>query len=112
MKDPSWCANRECRDDILLQGLQGFIEHLDKDTVLVLHQMGSHEPECFKRYPKAYEHFTPVCESNALNNCSRESIVNGYDNTLVYTDHVLSLCQTILFPWQDISLQLLPFAGA
>lgn len=112
MKDPSWCANRECRDDILLQGLQGFIEHLDKDTVLVLHQMGSQGPECFKRYPKAYENFTPVCESNALNNCSRESIFNGYDNTLVYTDHVLSLCQTILFPWQDISLQLLPFAGA
>lgn len=45
MKDPSWCANRECRDDILLQGLQGFIEHLDKDTVLALHQMGSHGPE-------------------------------------------------------------------
>lgn len=66
------CANSECRDEILLQGLQGFIDHLDKDTVLVLHQMGSHGPEYFKRYPKEYEHFTPVCESNALNNCSRE----------------------------------------
>lgn len=90
LKDPTLCANSECRDEILLQGLQGFIDHLDKDTVLVLHQMGSHGPEYFKRYPKEYEHFTPVCESNALNNCSRESIVNGYDNTLVYTDHVLS----------------------
>jgi len=90
LKDPALCANSECRDEILLQGLQSFIDHLDKDTVLVLHQMGSHGPEYFKRYPKQYEHFTPVCESNALNNCSRESIVNGYDNTLVYTDHVLS----------------------
>lgn len=90
LKDPSLCANSECRDEILLQGLQHFIDILDKDTVLVLHQMGSHGPEYFKRYPKEYEHFTPVCESNALNNCSRESIVNGYDNTLVYTDHVLS----------------------
>jgi len=90
LKDPALCANSECRDEILLQGLQSFIDHLDKDTVLVLHQMGSHGPEYFKRYPKEYEHFTPVCESNALNNCSRESIVNGYDNTLVYTDHVLS----------------------
>ena len=90
LKDPVLCADSECRDEILLQGLQHFIDNLNKDTVLVLHQMGSHGPEYFKRYPKEFEHFTPVCESNALNNCSRDSIVNGYDNTLVYTDHVLS----------------------
>jgi lipid A ethanolaminephosphotransferase len=101
LKDPALCANSECRDEILLQGLQSFIDHLDKDTVLVLHQMGSHGPEYFKRYPKAYEHFTPVCESNALNNCSRESIVNGYDNTLVYTDHVLSSLIDVLRSNQD-----------
>ncbi|MGY2439238.1 phosphoethanolamine transferase [Pseudomonas sp. SDO52101_S400] len=101
LKDPALCANSECRDEILLQGLQNFIEHLDKDTVLVLHQMGSHGPEYFKRYPKEYEHFTPVCESNALNNCSRESIVNGYDNTLVYTDHVLSSLIDVLRSNQD-----------
>ncbi|MFJ5236340.1 phosphoethanolamine transferase [Pseudomonas neuropathica] len=101
LKDPALCANSECRDEILLQGLQSFIDHLDKDTVLVLHQMGSHGPEYFKRYPKEYEHFTPVCESNALNNCSRESIVNAYDNTLVYTDHVLSSLIDVLRSNQD-----------
>ncbi|WP_434610120.1 phosphoethanolamine--lipid A transferase [Pseudomonas sp. D2-30] len=101
LKDPALCANSECRDEILLQGLQHFIDSLDKDTVLVLHQMGSHGPEYFKRYPKEYEHFTPVCESNALNNCSRESIVNGYDNTLVYTDHVLSTLIDLLRANQD-----------
>jgi lipid A ethanolaminephosphotransferase len=96
LKDPDLCANNECRDEILLQGLQGFIDHLDKDTVLVLHQMGSHGPEYFKRYPKAFEKFTPVCESNALDQCSRDSIVNGYDNTLLYTDHVLASLVDIL----------------
>ncbi|WP_210643315.1 phosphoethanolamine--lipid A transferase [Pseudomonas sp. Tri1] len=101
LKDPTLCASSECRDEILLQGLQHFIDTLDKDTVLVLHQMGSHGPEYFKRYPKEYEHFTPVCESNALNNCSRESIVNGYDNTLVYTDHVLSTLIDLLRANQD-----------
>ena len=101
LKDPVLCGNSECRDEILLQGLQHFIDNLDKDTVLVLHQMGSHGPEYFKRYPKAYERFTPVCESNALNNCSRESIVNGYDNTLVYTDHVLSTLIDLLRSNQD-----------
>ena len=101
LKDPVLCANSECRDEILLQGLQEFIDHQDKDTVLVLHQMGSHGPEYFKRYPKAYEKFTPVCESNALNDCSRENIVNGYDNTLVYTDHVLSSLINVLRSNQD-----------
>lgn len=101
LKDPALCANSECRDEILLQGLQHFIDTLDKDTVLVLHQMGSHGPDYFKRYPKEYQHFTPVCESNALNNCSRESIVNGYDNTLVYTDHVLSTLIDLLRRNQD-----------
>lgn len=96
LKDPVLCASNECRDAILLQGLQGFIDNLSKDTVLVLHQMGSHGPEYFKRYPKEFEKFTPVCESNALNNCSRESIVNGYDNTLLYTDHVLASLIDIL----------------
>ncbi len=90
LKDPLLCNNHECRDEILLQNLQTFIDSLDKDTVLVLHQMGSHGPEYYKRYPKEFEKFTPVCESNALNNCSRDSIVNAYDNTLLYTDHVLS----------------------
>ena len=94
--DAELCANNECRDEILLKGLQNFIDHLDKDTVLVLHQMGSHGPEYFKRYPKAFEKFTPVCESNALDNCSKESIVNGYDNTLLYTDHVVASLIDIL----------------
>ena len=101
LKDPDLCANKECRDEILLQGLQSFIDNLDKDTVLVLHQMGSHGPEYFKRYPKAFEKFTPVCESNALDQCSRDSIVNGYDNTLLYTDHVLASLIDILRSQQD-----------
>ncbi|MFH7456931.1 sulfatase-like hydrolase/transferase, partial [Pseudomonas syringae group genomosp. 7] len=63
---------------------------LYKDTVLVLHQMGSHGPVYFKRYPVAFVKFTPVCKSIALNNCSRDSIVNAYDNSLLYTYHVLS----------------------
>lgn len=101
LTDPVLCANNECRDEILLQGLQSFIDNLNRDTVLVLHQMGSHGPEYYKRYPKEFEKFTPVCKSNALNECSRESIVNGYDNTLLYTDHVLARLIDILRSKQD-----------
>lgn len=89
-KDPALCAGGECHDEILLRDLQAFIDGLQQDTVLVLHQMGSHGPAYFKRYPREYEKFTPVCASNDFSACSRDSIINGYDNTLLYTDHVLA----------------------
>jgi len=89
-QQPGLCADRECRDEVLLEGLQHLIDTLDRDTVLVLHQMGSHGPDYFKRYPPAFEAFAPVCKSNALDQCGRDSIVNAYDNTVLYTDHVLA----------------------
>ncbi|MBK5011008.1 phosphoethanolamine--lipid A transferase [Pseudomonas sp. S60] len=96
LKDPQLCAGGECHDQVLLQGLGELIDNLDKDTVLVLHQMGSHGPDYFKRYPQADQRFTPVCQSNALDQCSQQEIINGYDNTLAYTDRVLaSLIDTL-----------------
>jgi lipid A ethanolaminephosphotransferase len=99
-KDPLLCANSECRDEILLQGLQHFIDNLDKDTVLVLHQMGSHGPEYFKRYPKAYERFTPVCESNALSTLIDllRSNQDKVDTAMLYlSDHGESLGEYNLY---------------
>ena len=100
-KDPQLCPGGDCYDEILLKDLQAYIDGLDRDTVLVLHQLGSHGPAYYKRYPKAFERFTPVCESNDLAACSRESIVNGYNNTLVYTDHVLASLIDLLRHNQD-----------
>lgn len=99
--DPALCNSEECFDEILLSNLQAYIDNLQQDSVLVLHQMGSHGPEYFKRYPKAFEKFTPVCASNALNECSREEIVNAYDNTILYTDHVLATLIDLLRKNQD-----------
>lgn len=95
-KDAALCNSQECYDEILLKNLQSFIDNLQHDTVLVLHQMGSHGPEYFKRVPKAFEKFTPVCTSNALNECTKEQIVNAYDNTILYTDHVLATLIDVL----------------
>ncbi|HEK1687659.1 TPA: phosphoethanolamine--lipid A transferase [Pseudomonas putida] len=100
-KDPVLCADGECHDQILLQNLDALLGSLDKDTVLVLHQMGSHGPDYYKRYPAGFERFTPVCRSNALNQCSQQDIVNSYDNTLVYTDEVLASLIDTLRKHQD-----------
>ena len=80
----------ECRDMGMLDGLQEYVDKQDGDIFIVLHQMGNHGPAYYKRYPKEFEKFTPVCKTNQLEKCTPESIGNAYDNTLLYTDYFLS----------------------
>lgn len=88
--DAELCHEGECFDEILLKGLQARLDNPQQDMVIVLHQKGSHGPAYFKRYPKAFEQYLPVCKTSALEQCSREEIANAYDNSLLYTDHVLA----------------------
>ncbi|MDE8601546.1 phosphoethanolamine transferase EptA [Marinomonas sp. RSW2] len=90
MKDEHLCNSKECFDEILLHKLDEKIEGLDKDVFIVLHQKGSHGPAYYQRYPQSFEQFTPVCETNQLQNCTQQEIINAYDNTLLYTDHFLN----------------------
>ncbi len=85
----------ECRDMGMLVGLKQKIEQSTKDIIIVLHQMGNHGPAYYKRYPKSFEKFTPVCETSQLEKCSVEEIKNAYDNAILYTDYFL--VQTIDF---------------
>lgn len=85
-----YCNAEECFDDILLDGLAEQLDTLSRDTVLVLHMMGSHGPAYYKRYPDRFEVFLPVCRNSQLDQCSPQEIVNAFDNTLRYTDSVLS----------------------
>jgi lipid A ethanolaminephosphotransferase len=85
---PQICANGVCFDEILLHEFDA-ITAKPRPLVVVLHQLGSHGPAYYARYPKAFEKFTPVCASADLRQCERESIVNAYDNSLLYADHLL-----------------------
>lgn len=81
----------ECRDIGMLDGLDKYIEkNKDKDMMIVLHQMGNHGPEYYRRYPKEFERFKPACQTGELRDCSKEEIDNGYDNAILYTDYFLS----------------------
>ncbi len=93
----SVCDSVECRDEGMLVGLEGYIdERPEKDVVIVLHQMGNHGPAYYRRYPKSFEIFTPVCQTNQLEECSQEEISNAYDNAIVYTDYFLSKAIALL----------------
>jgi lipid A ethanolaminephosphotransferase len=42
------------------------------------------------RYPPEFESFTPVCDEIPVSNCERQSLINTYDNSMLYTDKLLS----------------------
>ena len=90
-KDPNLCASGECYDEILLGGLDRLLAENRGDLLIVLHQKGSHGPSYYKRTPKEFKRFLPECTNDNVQDCDRQSIVNAYDNTILYTDHLLSM---------------------
>jgi len=95
----SLCDNSKCFDETLLHQLSSFIDNSTEDMFIVLHQQGSHGPAYYKRYPKNFEVFTPVCKTNQLQNCTQQEITNAYDNTILYTDYFIN--RVIEFLKQD-----------
>ena len=94
LADAKLCPGGECRDEILLAGLDQRLaalpeERRAKGVVLVMHQMGSHGPAYAQRTPPEFKRFRPECTSAHLPDCAGGELRNAYDNTIAYTDHVL-----------------------
>lgn len=108
-RDPSVnpVCDEECRDEGMLAGLTDYVRQgqgqgqQGKDTLIVLHQMGNHGPAYYKRYPKRFEVFKPVCQTNELAQCAPGTLINGYDNAILYTDYVLNQLIEQLKPLQQ-----------
>jgi lipid A ethanolaminephosphotransferase len=84
------CDGEYCFDEVLVQAIERTLaEPLERDTLIVLHMIGSHGPTYYRRYPKQFREFTPDCPRSDIQNCNTEQIVNSYDNTILYTDYVL-----------------------
>lgn len=90
-KNAALCDGERCLDEILLDNLDGEIHKAKNGNLfIVLHQLGNHGPAYFRRYPAAMRTFTPTCDTADLSKCSKEEIVNAYDNGVLYTDHFLA----------------------
>ena len=83
------CRGMHCRDAVLTHALDAALASITRDTLIVLHQVGSHGPAYADRYPPAFRRFMPACELGDLSRCDRQSLLNAYDNTILYTDHNL-----------------------
>lgn len=98
---PGQCIDGECVDEVLFHQLDDYINNLQHDGVIVLHTIGSHGPTYFNRYPSAFRKFTPTCDTNQIQTCSQEQLVNTYDNTILYVDYIVDKTIKLLQSKQD-----------
>ncbi len=87
------CQGEGCDyDEVLLTNFEDMIlKHKDKKLLVVLHTSGSHGPTYYKKYPKSFEKFKPICRSVDLKSCTQEELDNAYNNTIVYTDYIIDM---------------------
>lgn len=89
------CDGKTCLgtvlDSDLIEGIGSKISNIDHNRIFVLvHLRGSHGPLYYKQYAPKFEKFKPVCQTSKVAECSYESLVNAYDNSILFTDYLLS----------------------
>lgn len=85
------CRNGVCFDGIFADEVQAALKGLKdgQSQVLFLHMMGSHGPAYHERTPQDLKKWLPECTANDLGSCTKEELINTYDNSVRYTDRVL-----------------------
>lgn len=104
--DSQFCTSNNCFDEVLLERLQPLLTSTARDSFIVLHTKGSHGPSYYKQTPPEFKVFLPECAQANVQDCSQPEVVNAYDNTIVYTDYILSRVIEILKA-EDISTAML-----
>ncbi|EIM0331766.1 phosphoethanolamine--lipid A transferase [Campylobacter coli] len=94
-------------DENLLAPFKEKLNHLSDQNIIVLHLQGSHGPAYYKRYPNEFKKFIPTCDTNELSKCDSEALINTYDNTLLYTDYLLSEIIKLLKEKKDYESSLI-----
>jgi lipid A ethanolaminephosphotransferase len=89
-KASEFCSSGGCFDGVFFNYLEEKIQENPGDMVLIVHQLGSHGPAYYERYPEDFESFKPACRTGELQDCSRQQVLNAYDNTILYTDYALN----------------------
>lgn len=75
-------------DEELITLMEKHIAENTGDLFILLHTYGSHF-KYMERYPEEFRKFSPDYVAS-VSRSERETLVNAYDNTIVYTDHFLS----------------------
>ena len=80
-------------DAVLLQYVDSTLNKDQQKTLIIIHTLGSHFRYNF-RYPKEFEKFKPalgnIKDYSFISESNKEILINSYDNTIFYTDFILS----------------------
>jgi glucan phosphoethanolaminetransferase (alkaline phosphatase superfamily) len=76
-------------DSSLADILAKVVRQSSGDLFVVLHMMGSHA-NYDSRYPPSFAHFKPTVQHGGAFDTNYRHVTNSYDNSIRYTDHVLS----------------------
>lgn len=80
-------------DGLLLKYVDSVLNKNKPKTFIVVHTLGSHFRYNF-RYPKEFEKFTPALQNTSdysiVSEENKTILINSYDNTILYTDFILS----------------------
>ena len=94
---PDLCPGELCFDESLVLATMHEIDTRNMQSrLIVVHLNGSHGPTYFERYPEKFRFFTPDCPRSDIENCTQKELINTYDNTIRYTDYVISRLIDIL----------------
>lgn len=89
-------------DGILFHGLKEVIEGSTSDKLFVgIHTYTSHGPEYYSNAPDEFKRFLPECTTVEMANAVQEELINAYDNTIVYTDHLVHSVIELLREFPD-----------
>jgi glucan phosphoethanolaminetransferase (alkaline phosphatase superfamily) len=79
---------RDALDEDVLPSLRKSIAKRKQGRLLiVIHLLGSHA-KYYARYPPEWAIYQPECKKAAFA-CGHDQVINSYDNSILYTDHVL-----------------------
>lgn len=81
--------DKDVLDENIVPKFDSIIRSYSGNKFIVVHLIGSHW-YYGHHYTKPFERFTPVCKSKIAQRCSREELLNSYDNSILYTDWVVS----------------------
>jgi len=87
--DATLCDTHGCYDELLLRELERTLSSRAIDTLVVLHERGSHGPTYHQNVPDGAKAYVPECTLDTFRDCNDQSLINAYDNTILYSDRVL-----------------------
>lgn len=86
---------RAVTDQLLVDELTKRLQdNNEKKRLIILHTKGSHYLYS-QRYPRAFARYLPEC-LDIDQACSKEELINAYDNSILFIDHYLSQIYTLL----------------